>query len=349
MLFVETLWPPVEQRAWANKGGLSLERGAAVGLRLSSSSILANRGAVGEEQQGPQYPDMSALLAFGLLGLTFLAGERGNSMTDPAPTAYPAINAALRDFLASIRAILGSQLRGMYLVGSLAVGDFDLNSSDLDIIVVTDGALSDGRIAALREWHTRFGASDSPWAMRLEAVYIPENDLRSPASATTTYPQVERDRPFFVEPVEPGWSVQRYTLREHGVVIAGPNPRDLLDQVDPDEMRRDGAIIARTWLDQAEHDPTWLDWARPQPYFAFVIATLCRLLYTLETGGVASKPAAIRWAQQTLDGQWAGFVDHSWEARHKNGETPQEDIEILVAFIRYTVERYDAVGFRSAQ
>ena len=218
-----------------------------------------------------------------------------------SPTAYPAVNAALREFLASVRAILGPHLRGMYLVGSLAVGDFDPATSDLDIIVVTDGALPEDRIAALRDFHTRFSASDSPWATRLEAVYIPQDDLRAPASASAHYPQVERDRPFFVEPLEPGWSVQRYTLREHGVVIAGPEPSELLDPVDSNEMRRDGAIIAHTWLDQAEHDPTWLDWARPRAYFAFVVATLCRLLYTLETGGVASKPAATRWAQETLD------------------------------------------------
>jgi hypothetical protein len=262
---------------------------------------------------------------------------------------YPAVNAALDEFLVSVRAILGPHLRGMYLVGSLAVDDFDPDSSDLDIIVVTDGALPDDRIAAMREWHTLFSAGGSPFATRLEAVYIPQADLRAPASASASYPQVERDRPFFVEPVEPGWSVQRYTLREHGVVIAGPDPREMLDPVDPDEMRRDGAIIARTWLDQAEHDPTWLDWARPRPYFAFVVATLCRLLYTLETGGVTSKPAATRWAQETLGRRWADFVGRPWEARHENGETPPEDMDTLVAFIRFTATRYDARGFYPAR
>jgi hypothetical protein len=270
-------------------------------------------------------------------------------MTNPAPTAYPEVNVALLEVLASVRTILGPHLRGMYLVGSLATGDFDPASSDLDIIVVTDGALLEDRIAALRDFHTRFGASDSPFATRLEAVYTPQDDLRAPASASTHYPQVERDRPFFVEPLEPGWSVQRYTLREHGVVIAGMEPSKLLDPVDPDEMRRDGAIIAHTWPDQAERDPTWLDWARPRANCAFVVATLCRLLYTLETGTVASKPAATRWARETLDSRWAGFIARSWEARRETSETPQADMGALVAFIRFTVTRYDAIGFRSAQ
>lgn len=132
-------------------------------------------------------------------------------------------------------------------------------------------------------------------------------------------------------------------------MIAGPEPRALLDPVNPDEMRRDGAIIVQTWLDQAEHDPTWLDWARPRPYFAFVVATLCRLLYTLETGGVASKLAAIHWAQEALDGEWADFVPRAWEARHEDGETPEDDLDTLVAFIRFTATRYEAIGYRSAQ
>jgi Aminoglycoside adenylyltransferase, C-terminal domain/Nucleotidyltransferase domain len=271
-------------------------------------------------------------------------------MGDPLlPTPYPAVNEALGEFLAHARAILGPHLRGVYLVGSLAVGEFDPTESDLDIIVVTDDALPDDLIAALRELHTQFGSSPSPWARRLEAVYVPQGDLRAPAPVNARYPQVERDRPFFVEPLEPGWSVQRYTLREHGVVIAGPEPCQLLDPVDPDEMRREGAIIASTWLEQAEHDPSWLDWARPRPYFAFVIATLCRLLYTLETGAVASKPSATRWAQQTLGHEWAGFIARSWAARHEDGETPQDDMNALVALIRYTVEHYDTKDFRSAE
>src|SRR5713226_5764624 len=41
------------------------------------------------------------------------------------PTPYAGINAVLQHFLASIQAIVGSHFRGMYLSGSLALGDFD--------------------------------------------------------------------------------------------------------------------------------------------------------------------------------------------------------------------------------
>ena len=79
------------------------------------------------------------------------------------------------------------------------------------------------------------------------------------------------------------------------------------------------------------------------------MATLCRLLYTLRDRQVASKPAATRWARENADSRWAGFIARSWEARRETSETPQADMGALVAFIRFTVTRYDAIGFRFAQ
>jgi hypothetical protein len=62
----------------------------------------------------------------------------------------------------------------------------------------------------------------------------------------------------------------------------GPDPRQLLDAVNSDEMRRAAAAIARSWLEQAHQDPAWLVWLRPRKHQAFVVLTLCRLLYTLD-------------------------------------------------------------------
>lgn len=160
-------------------------------------------------------------------------------MPDPShPTPYPDLNAVLREFAAQIQAILGDHFRGMYLSGSLALGDFDPNTSDIDFIVVTDAALADDLLAALREMHARFAAGDSPWAGKIEAVYIPQEALRHYPPPPAQYPQVEKDRPFFLDQLEGGWIYHCYILREHGVVIAGPAPRTLIDPVDPDAMRR---------------------------------------------------------------------------------------------------------------
>ena len=50
------------------------------------------------------------------------------------PTPYSDVNAVLHDFLANIQAIVGSHFVGMYVSGSLALGDFDPDSSDKESI-----------------------------------------------------------------------------------------------------------------------------------------------------------------------------------------------------------------------
>src|SRR5437660_12777051 len=96
------------------------------------------------------------------------------------PTPYADVNAVLAHFLTQIRAILGDHFRGMYLDGSLALGDFNRETSDIDFIVTTGTDLSHDQFLALRAMHARFNASDSPWATEVEAVYLPEDSFRRP-------------------------------------------------------------------------------------------------------------------------------------------------------------------------
>jgi hypothetical protein len=262
-------------------------------------------------------------------------------MSEPLqPTPYPAVNAVLRDFLGQVQAILGEQFVGMYLSGSLALGDFDPHGSDIDFVVVTAAMLSDERITALREMHARFDAGGSPWAARVEAVYVPQAVLRHGAPPGAHYPQIEKDRPFFLDALESGWIYHCYILREHGVTLAGPAPQTLIAPVDPDAMRRAAAPIAALWLEQARTDPGWLEWLREPGSQAFVALTLCRLLYTLETGGVASKPAAARWAQRALEPRWAGLIERALAGQHDPAPPPEQDVTATVALVQYTVDRF---------
>src|SRR5215831_10251845 len=94
-------------------------------------------------------------------GVHGLADQLGPAAAHQQPTPYPDVNALVHDLLRSLHAILGAQLAGMYLVGSLALGDFQPRESDLDLLIVTAGALSDERVAALRNLHQRFDHSAS--------------------------------------------------------------------------------------------------------------------------------------------------------------------------------------------
>ena len=79
-----------------------------------------------------------------------------------SPTPYEDVNAVLAHFAAQARAILGRDFVGMYLYGSLALGDFNPDGSDIDFIVVARGEIAPEQVAALAEMHRVFDQYSSP-------------------------------------------------------------------------------------------------------------------------------------------------------------------------------------------
>jgi hypothetical protein len=255
------------------------------------------------------------------------------------PTPYPDVNAVLLDFTARLQTILGSQFLGLYLYGSLALGDFDPDMSDIDFIVVTQGELSQDLIAALQTLHITFDQSGSPWAGKIEVAYIPHAALNHSAPTSAAYPQVEKGTPVFCAPLEIGWAFQRCTLQAHGITVAGPDIRGLVGPVAPAALQRAAAVITVGWLEQSRQDSAWVAWARQLIGLSFIVLTLCRFLYTLETGVLASKPAAARWMQANAAGRWDTLIQHALAGQHSRQLASDEDMESLLALLSYTAAR----------
>ncbi|MHB8928282.1 MAG: aminoglycoside adenylyltransferase domain-containing protein [Bacillota bacterium] len=228
--------------------------------------------------------------------------------TSPQPTSYPDINALLLELVSSVRTILRNRFIGMYLHGSLAIGDFMPDRSDIDFLVVTDGELSDGLVAALHEIHARIATGDSPWAKELEGSYIPRDALRRHDPANARHPHIEQGGSLRVEQHDSDWVVQRHVLREHGVTLAGPPLHSLIDPIGPDALRRALVELTRSWWAPMVNDPTRL---LRRGYQAYAVLTMGRILYTLEHGTVVSKPVAARWARQALGQRWSALLDRA--------------------------------------
>lgn len=234
-----------------------------------------------------------------------------------------------------IRGVLEQRLLGIYVVGSLAIGDFNPSSSDIDIVVVTDETLEASRFAALQAMHADFAKYASPWARKLEVVYAPKAALRVPFKPLpSNAPQLEKGTALFTAPLEDGWVFQCWTLRERGLIVCGPPP-EAFDILTPSEAMAEAVrAVAAQWLDDAERDPTWLPWLRERENHRFVVHTLCRLLYSLETGEVTSKPRALAWGAQALEEPWAALVAQT--ATGKTGKLEDHEVEATLLFIRFT-------------
>lgn len=274
-----------------------------------------------------------------VLGTPVPAGTPGTTEMPLHPTPYPDVNAVLHYFLVRIQAILGDRFQGMYLDGSLALGDYNPLSSDIDFVVVTDGDVPDDLFAALRDMHARFDASGSPWATEVEAFYVSQDAVRRYDPAHARCPRIERGESLVMQDLDSGWILHCHVLREHGIAVAGPDPRPLIDPVAPQETRQAVVSIADSWLEAALHDRNALRRRGPQTY---MVVTLCRMLYTLDSGAVASKPVAARWARQIAGGRWAALIDRalSWHKDPARQDTPGDgEIDDTLALIAYTLDQ----------
>ena len=77
-------------------------------------------------------------------------------------TPYPTVNALLDDLLTQARIVLGGELIGFYLDGSLALGDFDPATSDVDFIAAVTHPLSPDAFEALAAMHQQIRDGGRP-------------------------------------------------------------------------------------------------------------------------------------------------------------------------------------------
>jgi hypothetical protein len=253
-------------------------------------------------------------------------------MAAPEPTPYPDVNAVLALLLDGAQSALGDHFSGLYLHGSLASGDFNRQTSDIDFLVVTDAELSGNLVRDLAALHVRLWNSGLKWAAKLEGAYVPQLALRRHDPLAGPCPTVNEGR-FYLDPQGSDWIIRRYILREYGVAVCGPPLKSAIDPVTPDDLRHAVARVLREWWAPMLDDPRFI---RNREYEAYATLTMCRALYALEYGNIVSKPVAARWAQRALDNRWARLIDRAlaWP------EEPQIDrLNETLELIRYTVER----------
>lgn len=257
---------------------------------------------------------------------------------NPSPTSHPDVNEIIGRLLDYAKEILKEQFVGMYLFGSLANGDFDKNS-DIDILTVTEDEISEDIFSALSAMHEKISTIDSPWAFQLEVSYIPKGALRHYDPANNKHPHLDRDKgeKLKIMQHDSDWVIQRYILRERGIIVEGPDPKILIDPVSSGDLKQAVVDILNSWIKGFLDDPRILENCGYQSY---TVLTLCRILHTYAYGTIVSKPAAAEWAKRTLEPEWSPLIEHAWMGRQNPGmKSDPEDLKRTLDFIRYTLEK----------
>ena len=234
----------------------------------------------------------------------------------PGPTVYPELNVVLEELVSSVRAVLGDNFCGAYLQGSFAVGDAD-EYSDVDFIIAIEDELTDEQLTHLQAMHKRLYALESPWAQHLEGSYMPKEALRHVDPERSAYWYLDNGSSQLEQDNHCNSAVVRWSLRERGVVLDGPDPKSLVEPVSSDQLRAEafaGIDEFHAWAhdpqdrfkDAQGRGPDMSRWKQP-----YLVLTFCRLLHTLDAGVVASKREAGEWALAALDPDWASLIQQA--------------------------------------
>ena len=170
---------------------------------------------------------------------------------------------------------------------------------------VAEGADLDG----LRAMHVRFEDERPAWRDRIEALYLTRVVLQ-------TFAAEPRGRVARVSPGEPmhlrelegnlGWILDWHGVVTAGETVYGPAPLELGPPI-TSEMFRAAVATYLSELSQTVRENTVAYVPVQQGY---IVASVCRALYSLATGEQTSKEHAVEWlAQQRPD-----LADYLWSS-----------------------------------
>jgi len=247
------------------------------------------------------------------------------------------VSELLKVLLHGLQQTLGEQLVGVYLRGSLAMGDFNPDTSDVDFLAVTAQPITEEQFFLLKDFHARLADRPNAYAKELEGAYIDLHSVKRYRPGEK-FPTIARGEELRWAEHGANWVLERWTVREHGIPLLGPDPRTLIDPVSTEDIRR--AVSARLpdwseWASDLDHPA----WHLPLSHKAYVVETMCRALYTLETGGLCSKRQAVDWACETVPDPWRRLAQRSRAWRTNPSAPAPEEIREAARFVQWVASR----------
>jgi hypothetical protein len=264
-------------------------------------------------------------------------------------TPYSELNAVFAALLEQTQTILVENFVGLYVVGSFALGDFDTDS-DADFLVVTHADVTETQEAALQTMHGQIYDleipwTSTPWAKHLEGSYITKDLLKRPDPLQTPLLYLDNTARVLERSDHCNKALVRWTLREHGIALAGPDPKTLVDPISPDDLRQESLQImpklhawAKEVLTPEAQNNRWSQ--------SYVLISSCRLLYTIQVGTITSKLQAVRWAQANLEPRWNDLIERAWQDRPNPSlksrlQADPNDTRDTLEFVQHVFELID--------
>lgn len=183
-------------------------------------------------------------------------------------------------FAEAVRPVVGAV--GFYGGGSLALGDFHLGVSDLDLAAVVADEIDDQQCERLVTLHAAL-LRDEPSAAKLHCVYVPLGDIANLGAEQLTWAHGELYR-------RPFSGIGRAELLRDGITVFGPPPAELFPDVSVEALKAAvRAELTGYWSGAVRKPWLWLE----DVYVDLGLVILARAEATLADGSLISKREAL--------------------------------------------------------
>ncbi len=219
-------------------------------------------------------------------------------------TPYAEINEIIDEFKNGIVRSLEHNLVGLYLTGSLTYDDFVPCRSDVDFQVVVKVPLPPAEIIAVEKLHRHIEDTHPGWSKRIECSYTPQSmlslimppaDPRPWWGVSTMYPKA---------PYGNEWIINQYHLCNHAITLIGPDYKSLTKPIDMRDVQKACVRdLIKEWGPKIQYLESLDSHNR-----SYIILNLCRIIYTVSKGEVASKKVSATWVKSIFP-QWKHLIE----------------------------------------
>lgn len=230
---------------------------------------------------------------------------------------HPRAQTLAQAFLRNVDGEAPGLVQGLYLTGSVALGDFRPHASDVDFVVVTPRTPTAADCEALRRAHART-RSENP-GPQFNGIHVTWEDLADDPAACGPVASVLGGR-FKARAGADVNPVTWHVLAERGITVRGPLPVEL------DVWDNPASLRAWSFGNLDEHWRRWRAKAgrlvTPRGLAAlgslapsWSVLSVSRLHFTLRTGEITSKSAAGMYALHAFPERWQRVVNECLRVR----------------------------------
>ena len=235
------------------------------------------------------------------------------------------VSALLADLTAQLPVVLGRNLVGIYLYGSVTLAAFNPKRSDIDCIVVTRRDLSEAQFRKVDAWLAQT-AKSNPWTTRLQMLFLVKNELLMMNTHGCLY-----QFGVLTRSGSDGNPIIWRDFLNSGRVLFGPRPESFLPEITWEmffrALERELGYL-RTEISAKQ------DWRDVPMYRAYAVLTVCRILYSFRNVTIVSKPRAAEWAIKYLPEEWREIILQAMEFNYtsRESEISMKGIEQFIDF-----------------